>query len=284
LLIYIADYVWRSILTPHYVVANGVREVTTVIASSLAHIHLRSPIVRLSADPADPAQTTLELSNGEVHRGFAHIIFATQANNAARILRAGPDRDAGWADARQLERALQHLEVFRYVKNIVVNHSDESLLPPAEEDRRELNLVTWSTPSSLEKPAALDIDGLQVSRGFTMANHIVSPCAHGGRTVLQTTNPTVPIDPSTIMSVAQMERAVLTVQSKAARAAFITREDELGPAQGIRAMVGGARIWFCGSYAGNGIPLLEGCVVSARTVVEKGIFAAEGVRVRAEPW
>jgi len=51
----------------------------------------------------------------------------------------------------------------------------------------------------------------------------------------------------------------------------------LGPLQG--AMVGedGPRIWMCGAYAYCGIPLLEGCVVSGRNVVEKGILAHEGV-------
>ena len=36
-------------------------------------------------------------------------------------------------------------------------------------------------------------------------------------------------------------------------------------------------IWFCGSYAYCGIPLLEGCVVSARNVVEQGIWVSEGI-------
>ncbi|KAJ3485500.1 hypothetical protein NLI96_g4916 [Meripilus lineatus] len=36
-------------------------------------------------------------------------------------------------------------------------------------------------------------------------------------------------------------------------------------------------IWLCGSYAHTGIPLLEGCVVSARNVVEQGIWTAEGL-------
>lgn len=39
-------------------------------------------------------------------------------------------------------------------------------------------------------------------------------------------------------------------------------------------------IWICGSYAHAGIPLLEGCVVSARNVVEQGIWVCEGVDER----
>ena len=43
-------------------------------------------------------------------------------------------------------------------------------------------------------------------------------------------------------------------------------------------------LWLCGSYASAGIPLLEGCVASARNVVEQGVYAAEGVPPGAAPW
>jgi hypothetical protein len=46
----------------------------------------------------------------------------------------------------------------------------------------------------------------------------------------------------------------------------------------------GPGIWLCGSYAHSGIPLLEGCVVSARAVVEQGILANEGVALGRTPW
>ena len=45
---------------------------------------------------------------------------------------------------------------------------------------------------------------------------------------------------------------------------------------------GGPGIWLCGSYAHPGIPLLEACVTSALNVVENGVFAVEGVDVKAE--
>ena len=39
-------------------------------------------------------------------------------------------------------------------------------------------------------------------------------------------------------------------------------------------------VWLWGGYAQCGIPLLEGCVVSARNVVEQGVWASEGVDAR----
>jgi predicted NAD/FAD-binding protein len=240
---------------------------------------------------------TLELGNGQVLNGFAHVVFATQANSAARVVQMyknDMETESIMAayEAQKMNQALAALDAFKYVRNLVVNHSDMRLLPPVEADRRELNLVSWDLSSSssvLEKkktPAEMESD-LQVSPAFTMATHILA-CPDGAEAVYQTTNPTVPIAPSTIRSVARMERAVLTLQSKAARASFIVTDmngaSRLGSTQGVRATPGGPQLWFCGSYAGAGIPLLEGCVVSAQVVVEHGIFRSERVSARTEPW
>ncbi len=59
-------------------------------------------------------------------------------------------------------------------------------------------------------------------------------------------------------------------------------KDRLGPLQGGGR--GGPGMWICGSYAYPGIPLLEGCVVSARLVVEQGIWRSEGIAVKKAPW
>jgi hypothetical protein len=57
----------------------------------------------------------------------------------------------------------------------------------------------------------------------------------------------------------------------------IQAESELGLLQGAAVGENGPRIWACRAHAYCGIPLLEGCVVSARNVVEWGIFNHEGV-------
>ena len=61
----------------------------------------------------------------------------------------------------------------------------------------------------------------------------------------------------------------------------------VGPLQGAaRRELGGsaAGLWVIGSYAHRGIPLLEGCVVSAREVVERGVLRCEGGSVHGSPW
>lgn len=268
----------------HYVAAEGVRKVVTALSVGISRVHVSSAITRLIPDPDKPSHVSLELNNGQIVDGFTHVIFATQANTAAQILRHHTytisENDS--PETARLRQTVSLLDTFRYVRNLVINHSDERVLPPDPSDRRELNLASWPY-STIEKAAATTASDLQVPRDFNMTTHIL-PLPASSTPVYQTTNPTIPISPATIRSIARMERVVLTTQSKAARSAFITMDGGLGSAQNVQITKDGPRIWFCGSYAGHGIPLLEGCVVSARAVVEQGIFASEGLKTWVNPW
>jgi microfibrillar-associated protein 1 len=111
----------------------------------------------------------------------------------------------------------------------------------------------------------------------------------------QTTNPIIAPKEETILSVARLERAVLTVEAKEALKGLCRERDKrwwqfaeqagsvLGPLQGGERGKGPG-IWICGSFACGGIPLLEGCVVSARNIVEQGVWKNEGLRVMSPPW
>lgn len=180
---------------------------------------------------------------------------------------------------------------FKYVRNIVVNHTDDTLLPYDVCDRRDLNLVSLDREDDLARQLEGEYgrDDVCVAPTYTMATHIITPARPGGhKAVYQTTNPIIPPRPSTILSTATIERVVLTVESKRARRDLMTettsffgrRQSALGPLQGAgRVDRGGVPgIWLCGSYAHAGIPLLEACVASARNVVENGIYKVEGVR------
>ena len=107
----------------------------------------------------------------------------------------------------------------------------------------------------------------------------------------QTTNPIIEPKKDSLLSVATLERAIVTMESKKALALLSVSETQrwwqcsyqattrLGELQGAGSLANGNHpgIWICGSYAHSGIPLLEGCVVSARNVVEQGILKSEGV-------
>ena len=166
-------------------------------------------------------------------------------------------------------------------RNIVCNHTDTSLLPPLS-DRRDLNLLRLPSTSVFSKGSSSS--ELCVPTSFAMATQILPGQSYDSpNLLLQTTNPIIPPRRETVLSIARLQRAVLTPAAKTALPALATStlskpswsnlwtSEEtwsLGPAQG-RSVRNGARtvgLWCCGSYAHGGIPLLEGCVVSATNV------------------
>ncbi|KAJ3109538.1 hypothetical protein HDU97_005195 [Phlyctochytrium planicorne] len=114
--------------------------------------------------------------------------------------------------------------------------------------------------------------------------------------VFQSTNPVLLPNPSKVLSSAWFERCIVTLDSMDAINALDTFQGigssypdsrRSGQAQN-GAGVGDGGVWFVGSYASHGIPLLEGCVTSAARVV-KGIVETmereEGLEVNVHaPW
>jgi len=198
-----------------------------------------------------------------------------------------------------VERQLRCLEAFEYRDTVVVNHTDSTLLPDEPRDRRELNLICID--SDLAVCQKKSWGSVTVSSSYTMATHVLRP-PQGYPThlpaVYQTTNPIIPPKEESVLSVAKLERAVLTVKSKEALKGLYQEEgrkwwqcasqgaSRIGELQGAGRLsnVQGPGLWICGSFAYAGIPLLEGCVVSARTVVEQGVRASEGLEGTCSPW
>jgi hypothetical protein len=292
-------------------VLNGVRDVVHRITASIssAQIHTSSPIVGLEyrvATGFDGPTVDIHCVGSRTYSGFAHVVFATQANNGVPLLKTYLDSLTSCTEASssQLEhhRAIVQdqidcLSSFKYCKTIVVNHIDSTLLPSVQSDRRDLNLIVAAHPFPSEAELKASDDWSQsvcVHPSYTMATHVL-PNLSG---VYQTTNPIVPPAKEMALSVARLERAVVTRESKTALSGLWRASAEpgwrwgcaaqergvLGPLQGAGALGtqnGGRRdspgIWICGSFAHSGIPLLEGCVVSATNVVEQGILVCEGL-------
>lgn len=228
----------------------------------------------------------------EEHGGFDHVIFATQANHTAHFLKqyvGSLAKDSG--EKERLGEVMGVLERFKYERSTVVNHTDRTLLPERKGDWRDLNLV--SPPSFPSPPGeALEKRGSDSSSppsfpfsfSFgTMATHILD----SKLLVMQTTNPhpTLLPHPSLTLSSSTFERAVIDVDSHLARQglfSFSSGGVKIKTAGGRALGLGklqegqgeGVGIWVCGSWA-VGIPLLEGCVVSARVVAEE-ILRREG--------
>lgn len=273
-----------------------------------ANIHLASPIVSLILnETGNEATIDIHCTSNRTYTGFSHIILATQANHARPLLQDYLDTlpRAVEQDSSALRRhreavrdQVDCLSHFEYCKTTVVNHTDPTLVPDAPEDRRDLNLI-MASPSLVASAwkDGTDDRPLCVPPTYAMATHVL-PALPG---VYQTTNPIIPPREDTVLSVAKLERAVVSVRGKAALAGLWRERKEcewkwgcagddggvLGPLQGAGrlddAKAGNIEkkrmpgIWLCGSYAHCGIPLLEGCVVSGRNVAEQGVWASEGV-------
>ncbi|KDR85242.1 hypothetical protein GALMADRAFT_340113 [Galerina marginata CBS 339.88] len=300
----ILDYVWLTFGTHHYVVIDGVRDVVKRLIEGVDHLHLSSPIVSIQPDVQDAKCITIScLSNGQAHEypGFHHIVLATQASGAVPILTKYLESlPIGLGHRKKaIERQIQCLKAFEYRPSVVINHTDGSLLPDNRQDIRDLNLITLA--HSEARPESEALPGLCVSSSYTMATHILPTpkgCPPNQPTVFQTTNPIIFPNKDSLLSVANLERAIVTLNSKSALKSLCMQDTKswwqcpyqaktrLGELQGARltSEKNGPGIWICGSYAHLGIPLLEGCVVSARSVVEQGILIEEGVKWTQEPW
>ena len=307
-LIFLADYIWLTFGTHHYVVVNGVWDVVSRLTANLSHIHLSSPIIGIRPDVQDPRLASIDYADvDETHTldGFHHVIFATQANSAIPLLSEYAASLPGKARQQRnvLENLKKCLESFTYRSTVVINHSDERFLPDDARDRRDLNLVCGDWVESEESliEGERHTSKLCVSPSYTMATHILPrPKGYPSHlpSVYQTTNPIIPPKKESLLSVASLERAVLTIEGKVALARLskqekrrwwqcgVEAESQLGELQG-----GGRRkdqkipgIWICGSFAHAGIPLLEGCVISARNVVEQGILQSEGASKLSRLW
>lgn len=285
------DYVWLTFGTHHYVTENGVRDLVSRLTTKVRNIHISSPISTISADPYNSALVSIHCTttNGtKIYPGFHHIIFGTQANHAVPLLGSYLSSLPLDSPRRQLvEEQIRCLRTFQYRPTIVINHTDGTLVPDTSLDRRDLNLICFDAENSLS--LLQEVAGTNcVPPSYTMATHVLPRPSHYPShlpTVYQTTNPIVAPCEDSILSVARLERALLTVKAKEALSGLYRETGRkwwqcaaqatsgLGPLQGtgklssIAEEANGPGIWFCGSYAYPGIPLLEGCVVSAKNVV-----------------
>lgn len=300
------------------------RKITSPIPAS--NIHLSSSITSVESDPLNPstARIAFNCPDGDhAISGFHHVILATQASNAVPLLST---LRASYPAKSSLQRAtdaqIACLRRFPYVQTIVVNHRDESFLPANKSDVRDLNLVCFPRGRHPYRGfGLLKGDASCLPPGYTMATHVIpqktrSPAGKLSHRILQTTNPIHPPNPDSIISVARIERALVSKDSKEAQQDLITvgvggwkliwngvrrpnwfpfrlefaRPRRLGRLQApgrLTSLIAhdGDKlppgVWLCGSYAHPGIPLLEACVTSALAVVEDGIFGVEGVGTRA---
>jgi len=159
---------------------------------------------------------------------FDHVVFATQANQALPMLVA----------ATAEEKAV--LGAFHYQPVEVVMHRDATLMPAQRGDWSPVNL---RASPRFERPMS------------TIWINAVQPALCHAPPVFQTVHPHLAPRDDSVIGHARFERPVVTSASESALAGLERLHAEPG-----------RRVWFCGSYAEAGIPLLESAVASAHRV------------------
>ncbi|KAJ2963334.1 hypothetical protein NQZ79_g1640 [Umbelopsis isabellina] len=291
----VLEYIAMGLFNESYVVAHGVEAVVRQLITPVKHVHLATEIVTLEPvfnDNDDPLIRVID-AEGNAYV-FDHIIFATQGNQALNLIQRYKQALMRHANSthgpvvsrivHSLQDQIDTLSRFQYDTSLVINHKDTSLLPRDRTAWRALNMAILDKSIKLKDIKSAPI--IPYPHDTTMTTHILN-MTHSeidqDTVYLQTTNPIAAPRPDTILSVSWFQRATVTLDSKAAlNDLFCTcpndsRKKTLGDRQGR------ARLWFVGSYAWTGIPLLEGCVVSAEKVVVEGIGRREGLDITI-PW
>lgn len=192
-----------------------------------------------------PASVALHTDDGRVHR-FDHVLLATQANQALALLHD---------DATDAERRV--LAGFSYRPVEVVMHRDERLMPAR---RRDWSAVNLRVAPGAERPQS------------TIWVNAVQPALAGAAPVFQTVHPQQAPRAELVISEARFERPVVDAASERALAGLARLHAEPG-----------RRVWFCGSYAQPGIPLLESAVGSAEAAVRALLGSAAGAAASGAP-
>ena len=172
----------------------------------------------------------IDLDSG--HRlTFDHVVVATPANTALSLL-ANPCR-----------RHRELLGSIRYDEVPVAVHEDARLMPSRKSH--------WSTFNMLTEPTATG------ASCTVWLNRYYGTWALR-RPLFQTIGTVGKIDPSKVMRSTTLFRSVVDQDSLDAIGRLERFEQEPD-----------CRLWFCGSWAARGVPLLESAVVSAQRVAQR---------------
>jgi uncharacterized protein len=172
--------------------------------------------------------TQVRVRNARGDEGlFDRVIIATQANQL------------GFLRGARYARERQRLKAIRYASGELVVHGDERFMPV---DRRDWVALNFRTDAALQRPM------------FTVWVNAVEPTLVDQPPVFQTWNPQ--FAPRRVLAKAPLQRALVDGATAGVLQALDTWHAE--PQR---------RVFYCGSWAHAGVPLLETAVRSAEHVV-----------------
>lgn len=145
-------------------------------------------------------------------------------------------------DAEQFADDIALLKKFRFEDGDLVIHTDQSAMPPKRKD--------WAVLSYM-------MDRKFTRQQFTVWLNSIEPSLVGKTPIFQTWRPVVDIDPKKVISSVKLTRAVVDSDT-------IALNKELQE----RHKVADRKVYFCGSWSCDGLPILESAVTSAMKIAE----------------
>ena len=166
---------------------------------------------------------------------FDRVVVATPTTKIEEFL-----------DPVQFADDIALLKQFRFEQGQLVIHTDPSVMPPKRKE--------WSVLSYM-------MDRKFTRQQFTVWLNSVEPSLVGKNAVFQTWQPVTEIDPKKVISTVTLTRAVVDSQTVALNKELQQRHKSAN-----------RKVFFCGSWSCDGLPILESAVTSAMHIAE--IFGA----------
>ena len=160
---------------------------------------------------------------------YDRVIIATQANHTHFL------------DSEDFAAELEILQAIRFDSGMLWVHQDERFMPERRSDWTALN---FQMDYQLRKPM------------FTVWVNAMEPSLANASPVFQTWNPLYNPEPKTVLAQIPLQRAVVHAGTEQAQKKLQQLHQQPD-----------RRVFFCGSWAHEGVPLLESAVSSAHAVV-----------------
>ncbi|WP_180071856.1 FAD-dependent oxidoreductase [Acinetobacter sp. YH12200] len=166
---------------------------------------------------------------------FDRVIVATPTTKIEQFL-----------DPTQFASEIELLKKFKFEQGELVIHTDSSVMPPKRKD--------WAVLSYM-------MDRKFTRQQFTVWLNSIEPSLVGKSAVFQTWRPVTEIDPKKVITSVMLTRAVVDANTVALNKELQQRHLEAN-----------RKVFFCGSWSCDGLPILESAVTSAMKIAE--IFGA----------
>ncbi|MQW91935.1 NAD(P)-binding protein [Acinetobacter wanghuae] len=166
---------------------------------------------------------------------FDRVIVATPTTKIDQFL-----------DTEQFADDIELLKKFKFEQGQLVIHTDTTVMPPKRKD--------WAVLSYM-------MDRKFTRQQFTVWLNSIEPSLVGKSAVFQTWRPVTEIDPKKVISSVTLTRAVVDADTVALNTELQQRH-----------LDSNRKVFFCGSWSCDGLPILESAVTSAMKIAE--VFGA----------